>query len=78
MKKLTIFKLILTIVGWLVSAQLMPLGLNLMSKPSDVAPVLGFLVLITTIGSMFYCSFYTGSFIARLIKEHRGSTNIKK
>ena len=73
MKKLTIFKLVLAIAGWIVSFQLMPLGLNIMSKPSDVAPILGSLVLIATIVTMFYCAACVGKFAAKLVSEIRES-----
>ena len=73
MKKLTIFKVVLSIVGWIVSFQLMPLGLNMLSKPSDVAPILGFLILTATIGTMFYCTALAGRFAARLVAEYRDS-----
>jgi Na+/melibiose symporter-like transporter len=78
MKKLTIFRLAISIIGWLISFQLMPLGLNLMSKPSHVTPILGLLVLVATIGTMFYCAFHIGIFSARLVRESRESKKIKQ
>ena len=73
MKKLTFLKLILSITGWIILFQLMPLGLNMLSKPSDVAPILGSLILIATIGTMFYCAACMGKFAAKLLSESRES-----
>jgi hypothetical protein len=73
MKKLTILKTVAFLVGWIVSFQLIPTGLHLMSSPSSVKFVLGLLFAISTIGSTFYFAFKFREYLAKLLKESRES-----
>ena len=70
MKKVTILKTITFLIGWIISFQLMPVGLELMSKPNSIYFTLGLLLgVVTTIGT-FYSAFKFGWYVAELYREY--------
>lgn len=78
MKTKTILKTIAFLIGWIVSFQLIPTGLHIMSKPSSIYFTLGILFEILAIGNTFYFAFKFGEYGAILFGEYRKSKNFKQ
>ena len=70
MKKVTILKTITFFIGWIISVQLVPVGLELMSKPNSIYFTLGLLLaLATTIGAFYFAAKF-GWTVADLVTEY--------
>ena len=71
MKRKTILKAIGFLFGWLVSFQLMSVGLNIMSKPSNIYFTLGALLELVVLFGIFYFAGRLGQAIANLVMEYK-------
>lgn len=78
MKKVTILKTITFLMGWIISFQIVPVGLEMMSKPSSLYFTLGLLLaLATTIGSLYFSAMFGWS-LANLCREYQKSRKNKQ
>ena len=65
-------------MGWIISFQIMPVGLEMMSKPSSLYFTLGTLVaLATTIGSLYFPAKF-GWYVGNLYREYQESRKNKQ
>jgi hypothetical protein len=71
MKTKTILKTVGWFMGWIVSFQIIDVGIHLMNKPSNIAFTFGLLLSAATIVISSVCAFNLAKSIFQLIKEAR-------
>jgi len=78
MKTKTILKTIGFFIGWLLSFQLIGVATYLMNQPSNISFTFGALALVVTFGTIFYFAWNTGGYMAKLLREHLESKEVKQ
>lgn len=78
MKKVTILKTFTFLMGWIISFQIIPVGLELMSKPNSIYFTLGTLVALVTIFGVIYFPAKFGWCVGNLCREYQESRKNKQ
>ena len=78
MKTVTILKTIGFFIGWLLSFQLIGVATYLMNQPSNISFTFGLLAWLVTMGTIFYFAWNVGGYMAKLLREHLESKQVKQ
>jgi hypothetical protein len=78
MKTTTILKTIGFFIGWLLSFQLIGVATYLMNQPSNISFTFGVLASVTTVGTIIYFAWNLGGYMAKLLREHLESKEVKQ